>query len=349
MTSGSARARAAKPAAPVDSTPRAPIGAIVPDWSFAFARHTALGEGAYQRCGARYFCLSTQRAGGASEGAFWSLNLSASQRDDPGRVRRNRETLESMLPWPSVYMRLEHGCTLLDADRLLRAEASFRAGPILNAGPPRKAAAPPGEAAPSNAETPCKPCSRPHREMPAGVEVPLADAAVLTQPGLSLVMLTADCLPVVIGDDAGRGLAIAHAGWRGLAAGVIETAVLALRERLGDAQLMAWIGPGIGPAAFEVQSDVIAHFPVQERSAAYFRARDPSRFPGKWMGDLPALARKRCMDLGIARVGGGLWCTWHDTERFFSYRRQAMSGRFATVIALRGRYETLAECAPPIA
>jgi YfiH family protein len=326
---------------PAHPTARAPIDALAPDWSFAFARHTAQGERAYQRCVARYFCVTTQRAGGESEGAFSSLNLSVAQGDDPGRVQRNRETLEGILPWPSVYLRLDHGCALFDADRWLDAQAPPKAGRMPNAGVPCGAAAPLNEAPPGIAEPRCAPISRTLRHLREEIVVPTADAAVLTLSGLSLVMLTADCLPVVIGDDAGRGLAIAHAGWRGLAVGVIETAALALRERLDDTQLIAWIGPGIGPAAFEVPSEVLAQFPVQERSAAYFRARDPKRFPGKWMGDLPALARKRCMDLGITRVGGGLWCTWHDTERFFSYRRQAISGRFATVIALRGLSETL--------
>jgi len=269
------------------------VSAAVPDWSFAFARHTAAGERAYQSCVARYFCLSTQRTGGASAGAYSSLNLSSAQDDDPQHVRLNRQALERLLPWPSVYMRLDHGCALLDADELLAQD------------PQRQA------------------------------EIPVADAAVLTRPGLSLVMLTADCLPVVIADDEGRGLAMAHAGWRGLAAGVIETAARALASRLGSARLVAWIGPGIGAAAFEVRSDVIGHFPVDERGGAFFRPRDARRFPGKWMGDLAALARKRCADLGITRVGGGLWCTWHDTERFFSYRRQGLSGRLGTVIALR--------------
>jgi len=348
MRPGLEKARAPTPT-PVSFTARAPIDAVAPDWSFAFARHTAQGEQAYQRCVARYFCMTTQRNGGESEGAFWSLNLSVVQGDDPGRVHRNRETLESILPWRSVYLRLDHGCALFDADRLIDADAQSNAGRIPSAGQPQKAAAPLNEGPHGIAKAPCAPAARAYRDLRAEVDIPAADAAVLTRPGRSLVMLTADCLPVVIGDDAGRGLAIAHAGWRGLAAGVIETAAFALRERLGDTQLMAWIGPGIGPAAFEVQSDAMDQFPVQERGAAYFRARDPKRFPGKWLGDLPALARKRCGDLGITRVGGGLWCTWHDTERFFSYRRQAISGRFATVIALRGLSETVPECTTPTA
>lgn len=267
-----------------------PLRCVVADWSFAFARHTEAGEAAYRCSQTRLLCLSTQRAGGASTGAFASLNLSAGQGDEVLSVTANRAALQDLLPWPAVYMRLDHGCALFDADRYL------------------------SHAAPS---------------------VPVADAAVLTRKGISLVMLTADCLPVVIADTAGRGIAIAHAGWRGLAAGVIETACRALQSRLADTHLMAWIGPGIGPAAFEVQADVIDRFPGDERGTHFFRPRDARRFPGKWLGDLPAIARKRCRDLGISRVGGGLWCTWHDEESFFSYRRQGRSGRMATAVALR--------------
>jgi len=157
-----------------------------------------------------------------------------------------------------------------------------------------------------------------------------ADAAYACKPGVVCAVLTADCLPLLLCDRAGSCVAAAHAGWRGLAAGVIEQTVAALGLP-GDA-LLAWLGPAIGPAAFQVGSEVrdsfLAHDPQAE--AAFSRAPD-----GSWRADLYCLARQRLADCGVLAVSGGDHCTFTETERFFSYRRAAVTGRIASLIWLQ--------------
>ena len=145
-------------------------------------------------------------------------------------------------------------------------------------------------------------------------------------------MLTADCLPVLLTDRGGNAVGIAHAGWRGLAAGVIEATVGELIRIGADSRsLLAWLGPAIGPAAFEVGADVHAAFCDSDPGAAVFFAAGR---PGKWHADLYGLARRRLELAGIARVHGGGYCTYTETDRFFSYRRERDSGRMATAIWL---------------
>ncbi|HAB47214.1 MAG: laccase domain-containing protein [Betaproteobacteria bacterium] len=165
--------------------------------------------------------------------------------------------------------------------------------------------------------------------------LPEADAVVLAVPGQSLVMLTGDCVPIVLADTEGRALGLVHAGWRGLARGVIESAVTGMRACIGEsAVLLAWIGPCIGAAAFEVGEEVLMAFPTEQRSDRFFRKRPADKAKERWMGDLTAMANHRLRLAGIAAIAGGLWCTWHDRARYFSHRRQAGGGRFATAIAL---------------
>ncbi len=153
---------------------------------------------------------------------------------------------------------------------------------------------------------------------------PRADASVTHTPGVVLTVKTADCLPVLFASRDGTALGVAHAGWRGLAAGVLEATVSAMDTP--PSQIVAWIGPAIGPTAFEVGRDVYdVHCADDEGSAAYFA---PHR-EGKWLADLPALARRRLAKVGIARADGGLWCTHGDAGRFHSYRRDKATGRMA--------------------
>ena len=158
-------------------------------------------------------------------------------------------------------------------------------------------------------------------------ERPRADAAVTSTPGRVAAVLTADCLPLFLCDRGGRRVAVAHAGWRGLAAGVVENAVRALRVPADE--VLAWMGPAIGPEAFEVGPEVREAFMRADPDAhAAFRAH----VPGKHLADLYVLARQRFALAGVTNVYGGAFCTWSDSERFFSYRRAQKSGRMGAFI-----------------
>lgn len=158
---------------------------------------------------------------------------------------------------------------------------------------------------------------------------PEADAAWTAQPGVVCAVMTADCLPVLFCDVSGTRVAAAHAGWRGLAAGVLEETVVALATPPGD--LLAWLGPAIGPDAFEVGDEVRQAFVADDPgAAAAFRPGEP----GKWLADLFALARRRLARAGVTRVFGGGLCTVSDPTRFFSHRRDRRSGRQASLVWL---------------
>lgn len=163
----------------------------------------------------------------------------------------------------------------------------------------------------------------------------VADGAATGRPGRVLAVLTADCLPVLFCRADGRRIGIAHAGWRGLAAGVLEAAFAAL-EAPAD-KVMAWIGPGIGRDAYEVGAEVRdACLAASADAEACFA---PGR-PGRWQCDLAGLARQRLEALGLARIHGGQWCTHADAARFYSHRRdgvQRPTGRMATLLWLERR------------
>lgn len=158
-----------------------------------------------------------------------------------------------------------------------------------------------------------------------------ADASVTATPGTVLAILTADCLPVVITDADARVLGAAHAGWRGLAGGVLENTLRALCDRHPRARgWRAWIAPGIGPAAFEVGSDVREAFAPDGAAALAAFARRAG-VPGKWMADLPRLAELRLRRAGVEQVIQSGLCTASHPELFFSYRRDGRTGRMATL------------------
>ena len=156
-----------------------------------------------------------------------------------------------------------------------------------------------------------------------------ADAALTRRAGRVCVVQVADCLPVLFAARDGSAVAAAHAGWRGLAAGVLEATVKSLAVDPGG--LLAWIGPGIGPAHFEVGDEVRGAFLAHDNAAA---AAFSINTRGRWQCDLPLLARARLAALGIAAVTGGTWCTYADASRFFSFRRDGRCGRMAAVIWL---------------
>lgn len=160
----------------------------------------------------------------------------------------------------------------------------------------------------------------------AGLE-PEADAAVARAPGTVCAVLVADCMPVLLAEDTGAAIGIAHAGWRGLCAGVIEAAVGAMGG--SPERLLAWLGPAIGPRVYEVGDEVRAAFIARDSAAA--SAFGAAR-PGHWLLDLYAVARQRLARCGVRRVSGGEYCTYSDPERFFSWRRDRAARRMAALL-----------------
>lgn len=162
-----------------------------------------------------------------------------------------------------------------------------------------------------------------------------ADAAVTARPNIVCCVLVADCLPVLLADAQGRGVGVAHAGWRGLAAGVIGNAVDALRRAVGDARarVLAFLGPAIGPARFEVGPEVLAAMRARLPEAVHAFVEAGG---GKLRADLYALARQALArsGVGVEDISGGGWCTAGEPSRFYSYRRDGVTGRHAAVIWL---------------
>jgi YfiH family protein len=167
-----------------------------------------------------------------------------------------------------------------------------------------------------------------------------ADASVTNRPGTICVVMIADCMPVLLCDAAGRAVGAAHAGWRGLASGVVEKTAQRVADLAGahPGTLHAYLGPSIGPAAFEVGADVRDAFmngADDSQREATARAFVPhTDAPGKYLADLPALARLRLQRLGVTQITGGDACTVTQRERFYSYRRDRVTGRMAAMIWL---------------
>lgn len=244
--------------------------------------------------GVRYF--STWRQGGVSQAPMDSLNLGTHVGDDPAAVRENRMRLRRALPDEPVWLEQVHGTAVFDADTIIGG------------------AAPPARDAAQTAFPPA----------------PRADAAVTTRRGRPLAIMTADCLPVVLSDESGTVLGVAHAGWRGLAAGVLENTLDELRRRAPDAHgWRAWIGPGIGPRAFQVGAEVREAFLDRDAALAECFLFQPGS--GRWLADLAGLARARLSRAGIGRVEESGECTWTRADRYFSHRRDPGSGRQATL------------------
>ncbi|MDD9998850.1 MAG: peptidoglycan editing factor PgeF [Rhodospirillaceae bacterium] len=249
---------------------------------------------------ARVRAASTLRVGGVSRGSYASLNLSMGVGDDEANVARNRRILSEMLNLPAepLWIRQIHGTTVLNLD-----ESDL-------------------------------PAATQHLEQrstgPSSRNQPVAaDGAVTSNSRQPCVVLTADCLPVLFCDTTGTRVAAAHAGWRGLAGGVLESAVRCMGVDPG--QLLTWIGPGISQQAYEVGEDVLEQFVESNPNAvAYFTGNAN----GRWQADLYGLARLRLRTAGVEKIYGGGLCTHSDSERFFSHRREAPCGRMATLIWL---------------
>lgn len=155
-----------------------------------------------------------------------------------------------------------------------------------------------------------------------------ADAATTTEFGVPLTVMTADCLPVFFTDQQGTRVAVAHAGWRGLCDGILEKTVAQFSK---PQQVIAWLGPAIGPMAFEVGDEVRAAFVAHDAQAVSAFAPVAQK-PGHWLADLYVLARQRLARAGVTQVSGGKHCTWTESALFYSYRRDGRTGRMASVI-----------------
>ena len=161
-------------------------------------------------------------------------------------------------------------------------------------------------------------------------EPPDADAVTGQRPGDVCAVRTADCLPVLFCSTDGTRVAAAHAGWRGLAAAVLENTIIAMNCAAGD--LMAWMGPAISQRNFEVGEDVREAFLAHDADAA--ACFEPNA-GGRWQADLYGLARRRLAASGVEAIYGGGWCTFADSERFYSYRRDQETGRMVSFVALK--------------
>ena len=233
------------------------------------------------------------RAGGVSLAPFDSLNLGTAVGDDPMSVIANRARFQQVCGAQPVFLKQVHGARVV---RLTQAEARAEAG-LLE-----------------------------------------ADASVTTESGLACTIQVADCLPVLFASPDGRAVGAAHAGWRGLAGGVLQATALAVCELAGcsPADLSAWLGPCIGPRRFEVGADVLAGFGLDVQDGRptprFVRQSGSGADASKWLADLPGLARDRLNALGVVQVSGGQWCTVEDASRFFSFRRDRVTGRMAAAI-----------------
>lgn len=254
----------------------------------------------------------TTRQGGVSDEPYTSWNLGDHVGDDPARVAENRQRLAGLLPAAPLWLQQVHGTNVVDADVDTQQGVGADAKSVADTTAAATASAP-----------------------DASVQhVPCGDAAITRTPGKVLAIMTADCLPVLLAACDGSVLGMAHAGWRGLVAGVLESTVKAMRSQHGDAPLRAWIGPAIGPAAFEVGDDVRDAFLTNDPGAS--ACFQPTAAVHKWMADLPELARRRLQQAGVQDVTLSGHCTVTDAGHFFSYRRDGQTGRFATLAWLNG-------------
>jgi hypothetical protein len=259
--------------------------------------------------------LLTTRRGGVSLPPYGSLNLADHVGDDPLAVATNRRRLAQQLPASPCWLQQVHGTTAVDA------------------------------------------------ALAVGAAVPaVADASFTRERGVVCVVMTADCLPVLLCDRAGSVVAAAHAGWRGLQAGILERTVAAMG--VPAASLLAYLGPAIGAQAFEVGDEVRQAFIASDADAARAFSRlanaagtvaddapagcrprqstDARAGGGGWLADLHLLARQRLARLGVGSLHGGEHCTLRQKELFFSYRRDGVTGRMASLIWLAGERRSVA-------
>ena len=270
------------------------------------------------------------------------LNLGIHCGDDPVAAHENRRRVEAIIGQPISWLKQVHGVRVLDLD-----ETPSDVGSSLGV----SRHVPSQEPQPHAQETSGRP------ETPSAMDTPVcepeADAQITTRPGIALAVQVADCLPVLLADRQGRVIGVAHAGWRSLAGGILQASVQRMRQKVPDADIVAWLGPCIGPAVFEVGDEVRAAFiaaaqdmathlqgrpPKQEDAQCTTRAESafqPGRKPGKWLANLPELACQHLHALGITDIHTAGACTFSDPARFWSYRRDQTCGRMAGLIWIK--------------
>lgn len=281
-------------------------------------------------------------APGSTGSAPGGLNLGIHCGDDPAAAHENRRRVEATIGQPISWLKQVHGIRVLDLDET-HPDADAPQGTnrhVLSREPQTHAQ---GTSAGAD--------MLPATDSP--VPEPEADAQITTRPGIALAVQVADCLPVLLADRQGRVIGAAHAGWRSLAGGILQATVQKMRQKVPDADIVAWLGPSIGPAVFEVGDEVRAAFiataqdmatnqqgrpPKQEdaqRTARAESAFQPGRKPGKWLANLPELARQHLHALGITDIHTAGVCTFSDPARFWSYRRDQTCGRMAGLIWIK--------------
>ncbi len=231
--------------------------------------------------------LFTTREGGVSEAKYKSLNLGGHVNDNAVHVAHNRKVLSLNLPSEPVWLDQQHSSTCVDVDLMAISSVPVNNSPVGN---------PPLDNAP----------------------VP-ADASITSLPDKVLAVQVADCLPVLLAARNGSRVAVIHAGWRGLSDGIIANVV----KQMGQGDLVAWLGPAIGPCHYEVGDD------VRQRFVA---ATGFARAGSKWMMDLYAIAAEQLAAVGVCDQYGGGYCTYCEQKRFYSYRRDGQTGRMAGLI-----------------
>lgn len=230
----------------------------------------------------------TTRHGGVSVSPYSSLNLGYATADDRALVTHNERLVAADLGVSERDFRWVHQVHGVDVHH--------------------------AETLPANA--------------PLGATASLGDAVVSHTPGLVCAVKVADCMPVLFAARDGSAVGAAHAGWRGLSAGVLERTVAAMR--LAPEHVNAWMGPCIGPTAFEVGEQVRDAFVAHDaRAALHFAARET---PGKFLCDLYSIARQRLIAIGVSDVSGGGYCTFNQADLFFSHRRESITGRMAALV-----------------
>ena len=279
---------------------------------------------------------------GSTGSAPGGLNLGIHCGDDPAAAHENRRRVEAIIGQPISWLKQVHGIRVLDLDETHPDTDASRG---TNRHAPSQE--PQTHAQGTSASADMSPA------MDTLVPEPEADAQITTRPGIALAVQVADCLPVLLADRQGRVIGAAHAGWRSLAGGILQATVQRMRQKVPDANIVAWLGPSIGPAVFEVGDEVRAAFIAaaqdmagnlqgsqSNQEDAQYTARAESAFqhgrnPGKWLANLPELARQHLHALGITDIHAAGACTFSDPARFWSYRRDQTCGRMAGLIWIK--------------